>query len=154
MQTRRTFGGGACVGGLCGAGLETSLHKLQPHFRGPKKDSQSQNKLHETVPKNFLQISCAFPNKTRALRQITPESSLESSAKSLSHNVFCLCGTLGSAPGTFSALWATQIPKTSQKSPQSVMTHEDLCPSYYTSSAFGQLSALFAKCCFCACPSA
>ena len=52
-----------------------------------KKEPQSQ-KVARTVPKKFLNHSRALPNKTRVLRQITRESSPESSAKSLSHKFF------------------------------------------------------------------
>ena len=49
----------------------------------PKKERQSQ-KIARTAPKNVLNNSRALPNKTRVLRQTAPESSPESSAKSLS----------------------------------------------------------------------
>ena len=54
---------------------------------GAKKEPQSQ-KIARTVPKNFLNNSKALQSKTRALRQIAPESSPESSAKSLLHKFF------------------------------------------------------------------
>ena len=57
---------------------------------GAKKDSQSQTTAR-TAPKNFLNNSRGYrslPSKTRVLRQITPESSPERSAKSLSHSFF------------------------------------------------------------------
>ena len=54
---------------------------------GAKKEPQSQ-KNARAVPKNFLNNSRALPNKTRVLRQIAPESSPESSAKSLSQKFF------------------------------------------------------------------
>ena len=57
---------------------------------GAKKDPQSQ-KIARTAPKNFLNNSRGYwslPSKTRVLRQITPESSPERSAKSLSHSFF------------------------------------------------------------------
>ena len=41
-----------------------------------------------TAIKNELKNSKALPHKTRVLRQITPENSPESSAKSLSHKFF------------------------------------------------------------------
>ena len=50
----------------------------------PHKEPQSQ-KIARTAPKNFLNDSRALPNKNKGLRQIAPESSPESSAKSLSH---------------------------------------------------------------------
>ena len=55
--------------------------------QGPKKNPKAQ-KNARTVPKNSLKNSGALPNKTRVLRQITPESSPESSAKSLSQKFF------------------------------------------------------------------
>ena len=48
-----------------------------------KKEPQSQ-RIARTAPKKFLNNSRALPNQTRVLRQIMPESSPESSAKSLS----------------------------------------------------------------------
>ena len=54
----------------------------EPRSRGAKKNAR-------TVPKNFLNNSRALPNKTRALRQIAPESSPESSAKSSLGYLFC-----------------------------------------------------------------
>ena len=54
---------------------------------GAKKEPQSQ-KIERTAPKNFLNNSRAPPHKTRVLRQISPESSPESSAKSLSQKFF------------------------------------------------------------------
>ena len=58
-----------------------------PYLRAPKKEPQSQ-KIAQTAPKNFLSNSRALPNKTRVLRQLAPESSPESSAKSLSQKLF------------------------------------------------------------------
>ena len=60
------------------------------HCSGAKKEPQSQ-KLARTAPKNFLNNSRGLPVitiKTRVSRQITPESSPESSAKSLSQKFF------------------------------------------------------------------
>ena len=44
--------------------------------------------IARTAPNHFLNNSRSPPNKTRALRQIAPESSPESSAKSSSHKFF------------------------------------------------------------------
>ena len=55
--------------------------------REPKEEPQSQ-KIARTAPKNFLNNSRALPNKTRVLRQIAPETSPKSSAKSFSHKFF------------------------------------------------------------------
>ena len=52
-----------------------------------KKEPQSQ-KNRTNRPKNFLNNSGALPNKTRDFRQIAPESSPESLAKSVSHKFF------------------------------------------------------------------
>ena len=60
---------------------------FRPVFRRQKKEPQTQ-KIAQTIPKNFLNNSRALPNKTRVLRQIAPESSPESSAKSLSQKFF------------------------------------------------------------------
>ena len=54
---------------------------------GAKKDSQSQ-KLARTAPQYFLNSTSAAPRKTRVLKQIAPESSLDSSTKSLPHKLF------------------------------------------------------------------
>ena len=56
---------------------------IQGQRRAPKSQRTAR-----TAPKNFLNNSRALPNKTRALRQIAPESSPESSAKSLSQKFF------------------------------------------------------------------
>ena len=60
---------------------------VHPILSGAKKEPQSQ-KIARTAPKNFLNNSRALPSKTRVLRQITPESSPERSAKSLSQKFF------------------------------------------------------------------
>ena len=63
---------------------------MQTVNSGAKKEPQSQ-KIARTAPKNFLNNSRGYrslPIKTRALRQIAPESSPESSAKSLSQKFF------------------------------------------------------------------
>ena len=52
-----------------------------------KKEPQSQ-RIARTAPKNFLNNSRAVANKTRVLRQIAPENSPESSAKSLLQKFF------------------------------------------------------------------
>ena len=52
-----------------------------------KKEPQCQ-KLTRTAPKTFLNTSRVLSNITRALRQIAPENSPESSGKSLSHKFF------------------------------------------------------------------
>ena len=66
--------------------LRPILHTI-PYEQEPKKEPQSQ-KIARRAPKNFLNNSRARLNKTSVLRQIAPESSPESSAKSLSQKFF------------------------------------------------------------------
>ena len=56
-------------------------------FQGPKKNPKAKNHTNSTKEK-FLDNSRALHGKTKVLRQIAPESSLESSAKSWSHKLF------------------------------------------------------------------
>ena len=57
------------------------------YIQGTKNEPQSP-KIARTAPINLLNNSRALTNKTSVPRQLTPESSPESSAKSLSHKFF------------------------------------------------------------------
>ena len=71
--------------------LCTRNFKHNLNVQEPKKNPQSP-KIARTAPKKFLNNSRALPNKTRVLRQIAPESSPESSVKSLSQIIECFRG--------------------------------------------------------------
>ena len=69
--------------------IRTNLAKCfkNRYLSGAQQEPQSQ-KIARTASNNFLNNSRALPNKTSVLRQIAPESSPKSSAKSLSQKLF------------------------------------------------------------------
>ena len=71
-----------------GFGRKGFLTLIKEVAQGPKRASKAQKSHEQTAPKNCLINSRVLPKKTRVLRQIAPESSPESSAKSLSHTFF------------------------------------------------------------------
>ena len=65
---------------------QQSRNSIPLVFEGQKRTPKPKNRTNG--PKNFLNNSRALPNKTRVLRRIAPESSPESSARSLSQKFF------------------------------------------------------------------